>query len=475
MKQFKDNVKIPTGSQLSNEVSFPVDLSPHWLQKLINEHSESYGTPPELWATAFLSGISAAAGKKFKLITGNYSNYPQLWLMVIGPSGTGKSDAFRVAFMRLSEINEKRYATYKLAREEWKANEEKGERPHWKQVLVNDTTPEALFATLQFADNGLTLYRDELSGWFSDFGRYNKSGEVGHYLSIFDNNSFSVNRKNDDPLLIPKPLLNIFGTIQPSVLENVLNKNNADQSGFAQRFLYLYPDFPPRKYKKINRKPELGRYNEFIDQLTEGTFDGLTELAEDAELAYGEFYDEMEYCKTQSDDFWVSVYSKAQIQVLRLALVVKIARLVDERNTGYTELKDIQAAIGMQKYFIQSLKKFKEQFGDTKLRLRDIIKNIYKLRPDASPTDIGKIFDVSKQYISRIGQETKVDKLTVDNNENPIQEPISEESTVNHEKDTDKREVDSRKDIKPTTAIVYEHSQPSTSQLKLFQDEHQYL
>ena len=55
MKQFKDNVKIPTGSELSNEVTFPVHLSPNWLQKLINEHSESYGTPPELWATAFLS------------------------------------------------------------------------------------------------------------------------------------------------------------------------------------------------------------------------------------------------------------------------------------------------------------------------------------------------------------------------------------------------------------------------------------
>lgn len=475
MKQFKGNVKIPIGSELSNEVAFPVDLLHNWLQKLINEHSESYGTPPELWATVFLSGISAAAGKKFKLITGNYSNYPQLWLMVIGPSGTGKSDPFRVAFKRLSEINEKRYATYKSAREEWKANEEKGEKPHWKQVLVNDTTPEALFATLQVADNGLTLYRDELSGWFSDFGRYNKSGEVGHYLSIFDNNSFSINRKNDDPLLIPKPLLNIFGTIQPSVLENVLNKNNAEQSGFAQRFSYLYPNFPPRKYKKISKVPSLSTYNEFIDKLSNNEFDGLTELSVDADLEYGKFYDEMECLRAKSDDFWAAVYSKAQIQVLRLALVVKIARLEDERNTGYIELKDIQAAIGMQKYFIQSLMKFKEECGEPILRQSDVIKDIYKVKPDASPTDIGKVFGVSKQYASKIGKELKVDKLTVDNNENPIQEPISEELTVNHEKDTDKREVDSRKDINPTTAIVYEHSQPSTRQLKLFQDERQYL
>ena len=42
---------------------------------------------------------------------------------MVGSSGTGKY-AFKVAFDRLSEINEKRYVTYKSEREEWKAREE---------------------------------------------------------------------------------------------------------------------------------------------------------------------------------------------------------------------------------------------------------------------------------------------------------------------------------------------------------------
>ena len=155
----------------------------------------------------------------------------------------------------------------------------------------------------------------------------------------------------------------------------------------------------------------------------------------DADLEYGKFYDDMEYLRAKSDDFWAAVYSKAQIQVLRLALVVKIARLVDERNTGYTELKDIQAAIGMQKYFIQSLIKFKEECGEPILRQSDVIKNIYKVKPDASPTDIGKLFGVSKQYASKIGKELKVDKLTVDNSETPLQEPLKDIIDVNHKKD----------------------------------------
>ena len=91
---------------------FPIHLLPGWLQKAIKEHSESYGTPPELWAVAFLSGIAAAACKRIKITSGNYTNYPQLWIMVVGSSGTGKSEACRVAFRRLSEIDAQRYARY---------------------------------------------------------------------------------------------------------------------------------------------------------------------------------------------------------------------------------------------------------------------------------------------------------------------------------------------------------------------------
>ena len=156
----------------------------------------------ELWAVAFLTAIATASGKRMYLTVGNYKNYPQLWVIVVGSSGTGKSDAGRVAFRRISEIDTERYIRYQEEYKEWEAEEKQGRPPRWEQMLINDTTPEAMFNALSHAENGLTLNRDELSGWFSDFGRYNKSGEVGHYLSIFDNQTFSINRKKEQPQLI---------------------------------------------------------------------------------------------------------------------------------------------------------------------------------------------------------------------------------------------------------------------------------
>lgn len=143
---------------------FPIFLLPEWLQKIISEHTESYSSPPELWAIAFLSGLAAAAGKRIYLINGNYKNYPQLWVMVVGSSGAGKSEAFRIAFRRLSEIDTERYIRYQDDFKDWELNVKQGTPPHWNQSLINDTTPEALFNVLAYADKGLTLYRDELSG-----------------------------------------------------------------------------------------------------------------------------------------------------------------------------------------------------------------------------------------------------------------------------------------------------------------------
>lgn len=437
MKQIELKVEIPKGSDLNSEETFPVDKLPAWLQHVVNTHSQIYNTPPEIWAIAFLCGIASASGKRFRLNTGNYSNYPQLWVMIVGTSGTGKSEPLAVAYRPLEKINGERYEKYLLEYEKWEKEGKSGPPPSWHQTLINDTTPEALFSVLGHATNGLTLYRDELSGWFLDIGRYNKSGEVGHYISIYNNKNITINRKQDKPIFIPEPLLSIVGTIQPGVLKDVLTQNNAEQSGFAQRFLYMFPHFPVRKYQRINPgKEEIGYYNSLIKVLCsfpEETRD--LRLNEEAENLYESFYNKLEIERAKSDDYWSSVYSKAQIQVLRLALTVKISRHGEVEGTkfDYVEANDMECAILMIRYFIQSLRNLRECMPN--MKNSEIIKEILRSSPEASLTDIAKALGVSKQYVSKIGKGIKVDKLTVDSSEIPLPEPRNENITVNRKKD----------------------------------------
>lgn len=397
-----EGVIIPTATATETtqeKTTFPTDLLPEWLQSTIREHAESYGTPEELWAVAFLTAIATASGKRMFLTVGNYRNYPQLWVIVVGSSGTGKSDAGRVAFRRISEIDTDRYIRYQEEYKEWETEEKQGRPPHWEQMLINDTTPEAMFNALSYAENGLTLNRDELSGWFSDFGRYNKSGEVGHYLSIFDNQTFSINRKKEQPQLITEPFLNIYGTIQPSVLSELLTKNNFEQSGFAQRFLFIYPDFPTRKYKRGGTTPDSEIFDNMIDEIASYSGGEMT-LSAEAEDVYEQFYNEMEARRTTANDFWSAVFSKAQIQVLRLALTVKIARLVEEPDTEVSEM-DMMAGVGMMKHFIHSLEKFKVQQREEASTKKDIILKIFAENPEANQTKVAETVGVSREYVNR--------------------------------------------------------------------------
>jgi hypothetical protein len=414
-------------SKETNEM-FPFSELPEWLQSVVGECSISYGTPPELWAMAFLCGISAASGKKFKLVTGNYLNYPQLWVMVIGRSGDGKSEAFRVAFRELLNIDERNYAKYQLDYQDWEQLGKNGTPPFWKQSIINDVTPEALFMALSMADNGLTLYRDELSGWFMDIGRYNNSGEVGHYTSIFDNQSFSINRKNDRPRLIGNPLMNICGTIQPGVLRDVLSMNNAEESGFAQRFLYLYPDFKARDFYTQREKPDVSPYNDVIRTIVEYSNNMVLHLSDEAEKDYAEFFHETEKERVKSDDFWAAVYSKSEIQALRLALTVKIARLMDEPDAEVSQM-DMQAAIGITKYCISSLRKFKREIKQP-IKKADVIRGIFEINPDANHYRIAEILNVSRPFVSKQYKDVKVTRLPVTNPETVSESDIEDKSMV---------------------------------------------
>ena len=110
------------------ESIFPIHLLPDWLRETIVEHSKSYHTPQELWAIAFLAGIASATGKRVYLYHENYINYPQLWIMVVGVSGTGKSEAFRVAFKKLLDIDSKNFLDYQTEFQEWE-QEKQGTAP----------------------------------------------------------------------------------------------------------------------------------------------------------------------------------------------------------------------------------------------------------------------------------------------------------------------------------------------------------
>jgi len=426
----KDNTSLPENqtfeviisenTQLSTEVAFPIDVFPKVLRDFAVNVSETYGTPIEFGAMAALTAISASLQKKIQLFDGRFYNYPQLWVMIVAPTGTGKTEPMNLAFSPLQAIEKVSFDAYQIEYSKWqieasecRSNKQpEPDKPIFKQSLIDDSTPEALYETLSNNDESLTLFRDELSGWFADFGRYGKSGEISRYLSIFNNGQFTINRKQDRPRLISKPFLSILGSIQPKVLHDVLNSNNMKESGFSSRFLYVAPQQIERpKYTESEPDKEIiDRYNELINQTHALKIDYCLTLSVEAKELFKAYYDDLAYlCNSSTDEFLKGGYAKLDIHCLRVALIIAFVRGIydeNELNTGQISPESMQVAIDISRYFQSTLKRVGEMTDSSKpIGKGDLIKAVNNKFGIKNKQMFADSIGVSRPYISQLCNE----------------------------------------------------------------------
>ena len=69
-------------SSNDKELEFPIYGLPSLIQKMTIQGAEVYQVPQELFAISLISAMCAAIKKKAKLID-KYTNYPQLWIIII--------------------------------------------------------------------------------------------------------------------------------------------------------------------------------------------------------------------------------------------------------------------------------------------------------------------------------------------------------------------------------------------------------
>lgn len=400
--------------------SFPTLGLPKILRDMTEHGAYVYGVPLEFMAAYLLSATAAALRKRI-VLKDKYSNFPQLWLMVVANSGIGKSEPMRVAFDPLYKRDKLANEVYQQEMLQWQADcaevqqsKKKSEKvemppkPIYKQMLISDTTPEALYQAIK-VNNGVTLCRDELSGWFSDFGRYAKSGEVGHYLSIFNNSQMQINRKSEEPNFIATPYLSIVGGIQPKILTDSINTKGMYDNGFPQRFIYVYPDNVLKKeYIDAQMPPDiLCEYETFINILCDCD-EMEVAMNGEAKAIFRDFANEMTAKVNATDaDYLKAMYSKMEIHLSRLALTIYNAKLI----TGETDEATINAEImtyctELCRYFVATGEKVYRLIATPNLPQREIsngelLRQLGKRYDVKSQTKLAEALGVSQQAISK--------------------------------------------------------------------------
>lgn len=407
--------------------SFPIDCFPSKLQEYIKNVADVYGVPIEFPAISVMAAIASMFRKRI-YSEERHKNYPQIWVMFVARSGVGKTKPLHVAFepvVTADSLNWEEYSRekddYKLKISTMKKSSKKKEEhitpPIYKHRLISDVTPEALVKNI-YENGGITVYRDELAGWFKDIGRYNKSGEVQTYISMFDNTPIQLARKTDGNTFIANPYLSIVGTIQPEILKSVLKQEQMEENGMAQRFLFVFPDDQKRAYMSDSQLNEELRtyYAQFIKNIDDigNEMPVKIEYTPEAWDLIREFDKEItDRTNASTSAYLASMYSKMEVHLFRLMLIIwyMIRYEQGEINNRDVDAPLMEKGIKLCRYFLCCGEKvfdlIQKQEPESNISNKQLLQLLSKRYVIQSQAKLADALGVTQQAISKMFSKTK--------------------------------------------------------------------
>jgi hypothetical protein len=252
--------------------NFPLDVLPQELINYAQGYSDSSGFDVGAFAFTTLFGTMGLIDKRARIkASDTWFQPPTIWAAVADSSGGGKSMVISTGAKLLNSIN-KKIVTDSM-RESDSFNKAKAalnnkalqgelQKPDWHQIVVEDTTTEALADVLKTNPRGVTLIADEMTGFIGNLDAYSSGGgdrDRGIYLSAYDGGSKTINRKGAGYTYVPNFAVSILTGVQPAKLADLYKKSAAGGAdGLYQRFLTY--NMQPAKSMNINSK--LGTFTE---------------------------------------------------------------------------------------------------------------------------------------------------------------------------------------------------------------------
>ena len=243
-------------SQLSIPVpAFPVSVLPAEVRELVEAGAASLGAPPDLIATPLLANAGAAIGRTRSIVLKvGFEQWPVLWTVIVAPPGSVKTPSLNLARHALDEeqrIAHERYLAEKATDEtelgQWQDRERgdrgpRPERPVMEHFFSTDSTVEAVAQMLQ-GSAGFSFTHDEIISFVQAFDAYRsgRGGDRQRWLSMWRPAPLKLDRKSQEPIFIPRPIVCVAGGCQPEML-TMLADEAGRRDGFLERFLWSYPD-----------------------------------------------------------------------------------------------------------------------------------------------------------------------------------------------------------------------------------------
>ena len=303
-------IPLPKGLPVKG---FDYDLLPESLRAWVRDISNRMQCPPDFPAVASIVSASSLIGARAVIRPKEKDSWevtPNLWGCVVGRAGVMKTPAVKEVLNPLWKLDTKERQNHEVLIADWeherylaeliakdnatkaKGLASKGEisqakkligdaqippKPVGKRHIVNDSTVESLQELMAENCWGFLCFRDELYGLFKSMEKQGQEGARSFYLSAYDGNQpFTVDRIGRGSIHIPITCLSLFGTIQPSRLEEYIRgamQGGMGDDGLLQRFgLMVYPN-AEGQFKYVDEQP-----NADAKEMAWAVFERLAEL-----------------------------------------------------------------------------------------------------------------------------------------------------------------------------------------------------
>lgn len=270
----------PTPFQTLQLPPFPVDALPNWLGEYVAAEATATQTPADLAGGVALSVCGSASARRVEVsVKSGWVEPANVYTVAVQPPGTRKSSVFshlvrpieefeQREAVRMAPLIKEAQARRAIAEErlkkarrdaakatllERKELEDEAVRaaleaseievPVVPRLIADDCTPERLATLLRDHGGRIALMSAEGDVFDLMSGRYSSNGEssLGVYLKGHAGDTLRVDRVTRGSEHVPKPALSIGLTIQPFVLQGLVNRPGFKGRGLLGRFLYALP------------------------------------------------------------------------------------------------------------------------------------------------------------------------------------------------------------------------------------------
>lgn len=369
---------------------FPVEALPGTLAAFVEALAESTQTPEEMGGTLSLGVLSTAFQRRYSVeITPDWREPLCLYPTAVAPPGERKSavisalngpvyeyeaeraaaDAAEIAQNQTERaLLEKALEAAKNSAAKSKANfeEMKAEAlelaaelaefkdKHPLRLLVDDTTPEKLVEIMDAQGGCITVASAEGGIFDSMAGRYEKGANFDVYLKGHAGDTITVDRIGRKPNRIKAPRLTMMLTIQPDVLNGLMDNTTFRGRGLCGRFLYAICK------SKVGRReisppsiPEHVRveYRAFVHRILSDQGSGIIRLSPEADNVRKSY---QAYIEKKLGDEWEFMRDwggKLTGAVVRIAALIHAAECMGEPAETPVSAETMAGATRLGEFF----------------------------------------------------------------------------------------------------------------------------